>query len=54
MSTQIFDTIFTKNHAETIDLVNDALVSKAYDIIQQRKVTVAQNVFTTTDSEEEE
>jgi hypothetical protein len=54
MSTQIFDSIFAKCNAQTIELVNDALQAKAHDLIQQRKVTVAQNLFTTTDSEEEE
>lgn len=54
MSTQIFDTIFTKNNAQTIEFVNDALQAKAHEIIQQRKITVAQNLFTTTDSGEEE
>jgi hypothetical protein len=54
MSTEIFDSIFSKNNAQTIDLVGDVLQSKAYDLIQQRKVEVAQNIFNQEVSEEEE
>jgi hypothetical protein len=45
MSTEIFDSIFAKNNAHTIELVGDALQSKAFDLIQQKKVEVAQNMF---------
>lgn len=54
MSTEIFDSIFTKNNAQTIELVGDVLQSKAYDLIQQRKVEVAQNMFNQEVSEEDE
>lgn len=54
MSTEIFDSIFAKNNAQTIELVNDVLQSKAFDAIQQRKVEVAQNIFNQEVSEEEE
>lgn len=54
MSTEIFDSIFTKNNAQTIELVGDVLQSKAYDLIQQRKVEVAKNMFNQEVSEEEE
>ena len=54
MSTEIFDSIFSKNNAQTIELVGDVLQSKAYDLIQQRKVEVAQNIFNQEVSEEEE
>jgi hypothetical protein len=52
MSTEIFDSIFTKNNAQTIELVGDVLQSKAYDLIQQRKVDVAANIFNQTEEEE--
>jgi len=54
MSTEIFDSIFAKNNAQTIELVSDALQSKAFDAIQQRKVEVAQNIFNQEVSEDEE
>lgn len=54
MSTEIFDSLFTGNKAQAIDLVNSALQSKAYDLIQQRKIAVAQNLFNQEVSEEEE
>ena len=52
MSTEIFDSIFTKNNAQTIELVGDVLQSKAYDLIQQRKIDVASNMFNQTEEEE--
>lgn len=52
MSTEIFDSIFTKNNAQTIELVGDVLQSKAYDLIQQRKIDVAKNIFNQTEEEE--
>lgn len=54
MSTQIFDTIFAKNNAQTIELVNDALQLKAFELIQQRKVDVAQSMFNQEVTEEDE
>jgi hypothetical protein len=54
MTTEIFDSIFAKNNAYTIDLVNDVLQTKAFDLIQQRKVDVAQTLFNQAVSEEEE
>jgi hypothetical protein len=54
MTTEIFDSIFAKNNAYTIELVGDALQSKAYELIQQRKVEVAQNMFNQAVSEEDE
>jgi hypothetical protein len=54
MSTEIFDSIFTKNNAQTIELVGDVLQSKAYDLIQQRKVDVAQSLFNEPVEQEEE
>jgi hypothetical protein len=54
MTTEIFDSIFAKDNAHTIDLVNSALQSKAFDLIQQRKVEVAQNIFNQEVSEDEE
>jgi hypothetical protein len=54
MSTEIFDSIFAKNNAQTIDLVGDVLQTKAYDLIQLRKVDVAKNMFNQEVSEEEE
>lgn len=54
MSTEIFDSIFAKNNAQTIDLVSDVLQSKAFDAIQQRKIEVAQSIFNQEVSEEEE
>lgn len=52
MSTEIFDSIFTKNNAQTIELVNDILQAKAYDAIQQRKIDVAANMFNQPEEEE--
>jgi hypothetical protein len=52
MSTEIFDSIFTKNNAQTIELVGDVLQSKAYDLIQQRKIDVAATIFNQTEEEE--
>jgi hypothetical protein len=52
MSTEIFDSIFAKNNAQTVELVNDILQSKAYDAIQQRKIDVAKNIFNQTEEEE--
>lgn len=54
MSTEIFDSIFSKNNAQTIELVGDVLQSKAYDLIQQRKVEVAKSMFNQEVSEEDE
>jgi hypothetical protein len=54
MSTKIFDSLFAKNNAEAIEFANDALQSKAYELIQQRKITVAQNLFNQEVSEEDE
>jgi hypothetical protein len=54
MSTEIFDSLFAKNNAEAIEFANDALHNKAYELIQQRKVEVAQNLFNQEVSEEEE
>jgi hypothetical protein len=54
MSTEIFDSLFTGNKSQTLDLVNGALQNKAYELIQQRKVEVAQNLFNQEVSEEEE
>jgi len=52
MSTEIFDSIFAKNNAQTIELVGDVLQSKAYDLIQQRKIDVAGTIFNQTEEEE--
>mgnify|MGYP000905979234 CR=1 FL=1 len=52
MSTEIFDSIFAKNNAQTVELVADVLQSKAYDAIQQRKIEVAANMFNQTEEEE--
>jgi hypothetical protein len=54
MSTEIFDSIFAKNNAQTVELVNDILQSKAYDAIQQRKIDVAQSLFNEPVEQEEE
>lgn len=54
MSTEIFDSLFSGNKSQAIDLVNDALQNKAYELIQQRKVAVAQNLFSQEVSEEDE
>jgi len=54
MSTEIFDSIFAKNNAYTVELVADTLQSKAYDLIQQRKVDVGQNMFNQEEPEEQE
>lgn len=44
-SAEIFDSIFAKNNAHAMDLINDLLQQKAYNLIQQRKDEVAQNYF---------
>ena len=52
MSTEIFDSIFTKNNAQTIEVVNDILKSKAHDIIQHKKIDVAAQMFNQPEEEE--
>jgi hypothetical protein len=54
MSTEIFDSLFTKDNAQAIEFVNNALQNKAYELIQQRKVAVGQNLFNQAVSEEDE
>lgn len=54
MSTEIFDSLFAGNNAQAIDIVNNTLQSKAYELIQQRKIAVAQNLFNQEVSEEDE
>ena len=52
MSEEIFDSIFTIDNANTLNLANDILQSKAFELIQQRKYDVAQNIFTQVGEEE--
>jgi hypothetical protein len=54
MTTEIFDSLFSGNKAQALDLVNDALQNKAYELIQQRKIAVGQNLFNQEVSEEDE
>jgi hypothetical protein len=54
MTTEIFDSLFAKNHAQALDHIHSELQNKAYDLIQQRKNTVAQNMFNQEVSEDEE
>jgi hypothetical protein len=54
MSTEIFDSLFAKNNADAIEFANDSLRNKAYELIQQRKIAVAQNLFNQEVSEEDE
>lgn len=42
---EIFDSIFAKNNVATMELVNDAIQQKAYELIQQRKVELGQTLF---------
>jgi hypothetical protein len=52
MSTEIFDSIFAKNNAQTVEVVNDILKAKAQDIIHQRRIDVASQLFNQPEEEE--
>ncbi|QPB07987.1 hypothetical protein [Synechococcus phage S-H38] len=45
MSGQVFDAIFAKDNAATLDYATDVLQQKALEMIQQRKSEMAQQLF---------
>ena len=45
MSSQIFDSIFTKDNAATLDHTKEVLQQKALGVIQQRKQDLANELF---------
>jgi|694.fasta_scaffold19116_10 hypothetical protein len=51
---EIFDSIFAKNNVATMELVNDAIQQRAYEMIQQRKVELGQTLFNQAVSEDDE
>jgi len=53
MSSQIFDSIFTKDNAATLDHTKEVLQQKALEMVQQRKHDLANQLFFSQQQEED-